>query len=81
MMYEMRAVERHDVAQAAQLVQIAGVCPVVDDADQEEHAGRGDAVGQHHEHRAVDPVGVVARIELAVPSAAKIAMTAIPRVT
>ena len=57
-----RAVQRHDVVEPAQLVQVAGMGPIVDHADQEEHPGRGDPMRQHHEHRAVDPVGVVSPV-------------------
>ena len=52
------AVERHRVEQAAELVEVASVDPVVNHADQEEHAGRADAVGDHLEHRAVHAIGV-----------------------
>ncbi len=38
-------------------------------------------MGEHHEHRAVDAVGVNREIELGAVGVAKIAITAIPRVT
>ena len=38
--------------------------PVIDDADQEEHADRRDPVGQHHVHGPVDPIGVITRVKL-----------------
>ena len=51
------AVDRHPVEDAAELLEVAVVDPVIEHADHEEHAGRRDAVGQHLEHRAVDPLG------------------------
>ena len=48
------AVHRHAVEDAAELLEIAVVHPVVEHAHHEEHAGRRDAVGEHLEHRAVD---------------------------
>ena len=50
------------------------VGPVVDDPDQEEHAGRANAVGDHLEHGAVDAPGPILR-----PGAAD--QTAMPRIT
>ena len=56
-------VKRHPAEQAAELVKIAMMDPVVNDADHKEHARRADAVADHLEHRAfnahVPVIGVV----------------------
>ena len=56
-------IDGHLGEQPAELVEVAMVDAVVNHADQEEHAGRADAVGDHLEHRAVDAhrpvVGIV----------------------
>ena len=50
------AIQRHPGEQPAELIQIAMMHPVVNHADQKEHAGRADAVGNHLEHGPVDPL-------------------------
>ena len=67
------AIDGHFGEQAAELVEVAVMDAVVDDADEEEHAGRADAVGDHLEHRAVHAhlpvVGIVLRAGDGAPNA------------
>ena len=74
------AVQRHQAEQAAELVQVAVMHPVVNHADHKEHAGRGDAVGDHLEHRAVHAHRPVVAVDVGADRFA-IFQTAMPSIT
>ena len=52
-------VDGHGGGQAAEAGQFAVVGPLVNHADQEEHHGAGDAVGDHHEEAPLMAAGVI----------------------
>ena len=59
---EERRVDRHHLGEAAELVDLAGVAAVVDDADQEEERAGRDAVVHHLEDGALrSTAGVTAK--------------------